>query len=48
MAIALRSILFLTIIAFSIWLLALSKVFSIKDDITHFSLETESPAIIID
>ena len=48
MAIALRSFLFLTIIAFSIWLLALSKVFSIKDDITDFSLETESPAIIID
>ena len=48
MAIALRSFLFLTIIAFSIWLLALSKVFSIKDDITDFSLETESPTIIID
>tara|TARA_X000000368_G_scaffold101452_1_gene78256 strand:+ start:1139 stop:3205 length:2067 start_codon:yes stop_codon:yes gene_type:complete len=48
MAIAIRTFFLLLVISLGIWLLGLNKVFSIKDDVTDFSLNDDSSEIIID
>ena len=48
MVIALRTILFLLIASLGIWLLGVNKVFTIKDDVTDFSLNGDSSEIILD
>ena len=48
MVIALRTFLFLLIASLGIWLLGINKIFSIKDDVTDFSLNGNSSEIILD
>ena len=48
MVIALRTILFLLIASLGIWLLGVNKVFTIKDDVTDFSLNGDSSEITLD
>ncbi len=48
MVIAIRTIFLLLVISLGIWVLGVNKVFSIKDNVTDFSLNTESSEIILD
>ena len=48
MVIAIRTFFLLLVISLGIWFLGAYKVFSIKDDATDFSLNTESSEIILD
>ena len=48
MVIAIRAFFLLLVISLGIWFLGVNKVFSIKDDATDFSLNTESSEIILD
>ena len=48
MVIAVRAFFLLLVISLGIWFLGVNKVFSIKDDVTDFSLNDDSSEIIID
>ena len=48
MVIALRTILFLLIASLGIWLLGVNKVFTLKDDVTDFSLNENASEITLD
>ncbi len=48
MVLAIRTFFLLLVISLGIWFLGVNKVFSIKDDVTDFSLNDDSSEIIID